>query len=710
VNEAALPIRPEDLLRHQEFVGALARRLVSDPHAAQDLAQETWLTALRRPPRSAESLRAWLARVVRSHARGERRAGTRREDRERTAARSELDSSAEQARERLALQQSVVAAVLELREPYRSVVLLRWFEDLPAGEIARRRGVPAGTVRAQLTRALVILRERLDAEHGGDRAAWSVALLALAGRRSVEAAKLATLAAGAALLAGLAAIPLVRALAPETASAPASMPIAGGSSPVEPSANTVEPAVAALSSGREAVGPPAALALDAPQLAPFADSKTEELMQTALEVQALLRKRLLAVGDALNNEFAPVLAEPNTGLARILRRERFEFESNEPLGIRGGGAYFSFTSRSHSYDDQPQLELQRGRYGVQFHGGQRGFIADLGDAEVEGGLPSDSRPGGRSAAARQAWQALALEGLEDEEATAERLARAASGLGLGNSARAEPGHLYLVRSTSSGEHDVLAAFIPVQTDDHGDTILWRILRTWPVKDRGRTRERAGDGPAPTDVAPWLSSLSAEDLLETQRRLREEGERRLLGVPEELRASLPAGTADGTAGVARILSRGIAGPLIAKRGGGAYVSFVTGEASYDREPSLHLDAGRFRSGFYGGAIGLVLELDDLPLDRVTASMHPPAPVREAWRFLWDVELADAPEVLAPDDLRKASELGLRRGAPALANTTYLLRSISPGEHDVLAAFRTVDTDAYGCTIAWRLLRSVPVPAR
>ncbi|HVS09570.1 MAG TPA: sigma-70 family RNA polymerase sigma factor [Planctomycetota bacterium] len=710
MNETALPIRPEDLLRHQEFVGALARRLVRDPHAAQDLAQETWLTALRRPPRSAESLRGWLARVVRSPARGERRAGTRREDRERTVARSELDSSAEQARERLALQQSVVAAVLELREPYRSVVLLRWFEDLPAGEIARRRGVPAGTVRAQLSRALAILRERLDAEHGGDRSAWSVALLALAGRRSLEGVKWATLAAGATLVAGLTAIPLLRALRPDAERKPASPSLAVGPSPVEPPpASAAEPAVAAAySSGRQAVETVSTIP-KAPQGGSFANWTIGELMQAALEVQALLRERLLAPGDALRDRYAALLAEPNTGLARILRRERFDFESNLPLGLPGGGAFLSFTSRSHNYADQPQVVLDAGSYNVALHGGQRAFIADLDDSDGQG-LPSSGPPARLSAAALHVWHALALEGPEDDAERSERVAHAASKHRVGSIVRAEPGHLYLVRSISSGEYDVLAAFRTLESDEYGHTILWRILRSQPEKDRGRGRERIGDGPPPAHVAAWLDAQSVEELLETQRRLRDEGERRMLGVPEVLRRALPAGGERGTAGVARILSRGVADPLIAKRGGGAFFSFVTAESSYDREPNLTLEAGRFRSGFHGAAIGFVLELGDVPLDRVAASMDPHRPLAEAWRFLWTVELADPPGLLASDDLRRADELGLRRGAPALANTTYLLRSISSGEHDVLAAFRTVDSDAYGYTIAWRLLRSVPLPGR
>ena len=39
----------------------------------------------------------------------------------------------------------LVAAVLDLNEPYRSTLLLRFFEELSAEQIAQRIGVPAST-------------------------------------------------------------------------------------------------------------------------------------------------------------------------------------------------------------------------------------------------------------------------------------------------------------------------------------------------------------------------------------------------------------------------------------------------------------------------------------------------------------------------------------------------------------------------------------
>jgi len=65
-----MPVAAEDLLKHAAFVRAMARSLLLDPHAADDVVQETWLTALEAPPRHAENLRGWLTRQTSSH--GER--------------------------------------------------------------------------------------------------------------------------------------------------------------------------------------------------------------------------------------------------------------------------------------------------------------------------------------------------------------------------------------------------------------------------------------------------------------------------------------------------------------------------------------------------------------------------------------------------------------------------------------------------------------
>ncbi|MEW6744635.1 MAG: sigma-70 family RNA polymerase sigma factor [Planctomycetota bacterium] len=177
MTDEASKVPVETLLRHERFVRNLVRGLVGDSVAAADLAQDTWLTALTYPPSHDSRLRGWFGRVARNIAGQRARSEARRMRRETIAAQPERLPSAAEIAERLEVQRRAVEAVQQLEEIYRSVVYLHFFEDLPAGDIAERLGVPEATVRTRLRRALEMLRERLDEVHDGDRGAWLAALV-----------------------------------------------------------------------------------------------------------------------------------------------------------------------------------------------------------------------------------------------------------------------------------------------------------------------------------------------------------------------------------------------------------------------------------------------------------------------------------------------------------------------------------------------------
>lgn len=163
----------DTLLAHRAWVRQLALAL-AQPADADDLEQEAWLAALERPPGD-EAPRAWLATVLRRTASKMRRTLSRRAARERVAARPEATGAAADLIARAETHERVVRAVLALPEPYRSTILLRFFEGLTPREIARRTAVPIDTVKARLRRGLARLRGDLP-----EGRAWSAALLALA--------------------------------------------------------------------------------------------------------------------------------------------------------------------------------------------------------------------------------------------------------------------------------------------------------------------------------------------------------------------------------------------------------------------------------------------------------------------------------------------------------------------------------------------------
>lgn len=155
------------------MAGALAR----DGDTAEDLTQETWVTALTSPPRSAT--RTWLGKVLRSRLYDHNRSRQRRELREQAV----FDSSAERVATpeeitaRVELLRRVAGHMLALDEGVRQVLYLRYVEDLEPIEVARRLDIPDGTVRWRLKQGLDELRARLDSDSGGDRRRW-LALLA----------------------------------------------------------------------------------------------------------------------------------------------------------------------------------------------------------------------------------------------------------------------------------------------------------------------------------------------------------------------------------------------------------------------------------------------------------------------------------------------------------------------------------------------------
>jgi RNA polymerase sigma factor (sigma-70 family) len=197
--EPALPELAR-LLEQRDWLRALARALVG-AEEAEDLAQETWLAALRHPGDRAEP-RAWLAGIARNLAHGLRRSRGRRVEREQRAARAETLPSTDELVERLDTEQRLARELAGLREPFRTTLLLRFHEGLGAEEIARRQGVPAGTVRWRTKAGLAELRERLERALGG-REAFGLALLPLVRGPGVPGASVVASVGGGGLVMGM---------------------------------------------------------------------------------------------------------------------------------------------------------------------------------------------------------------------------------------------------------------------------------------------------------------------------------------------------------------------------------------------------------------------------------------------------------------------------------------------------------------------------
>jgi RNA polymerase sigma-70 factor (ECF subfamily) len=199
-----------ELLARAGWLRGLARRLTSDREDADDLLQDTWLAAVELRGQATTTPASWIAAVIRSLFLKRRLSDQRRLRREVRAAEGApaFASSPEELVANMQVERLLAEQVLALREPYRQVVLLRYYEGRSAAEIARQLGVPAGTVRWRLKTAIDELRLALDAAHDRRRSEWRRAfaplLLAGNGRRPPAIPFLLAAATGVVAVLGLA--------------------------------------------------------------------------------------------------------------------------------------------------------------------------------------------------------------------------------------------------------------------------------------------------------------------------------------------------------------------------------------------------------------------------------------------------------------------------------------------------------------------------
>ncbi len=169
--------RPEDLIDAAERVRGLARRLVADESTAADLVQDACVAAIERPPRGGTPAGPWFVRVVRNLAARTHRDRSRRTRREERAARSETVPATSHVAAELDTHRRLVEAVDRLAEPYRTAIVLRFFDGILPREIASRMNAPAATVSTWVHRGLARLRDDLT----DDRQPLAVVLLPLLG-------------------------------------------------------------------------------------------------------------------------------------------------------------------------------------------------------------------------------------------------------------------------------------------------------------------------------------------------------------------------------------------------------------------------------------------------------------------------------------------------------------------------------------------------
>lgn len=155
------------ILAHHAAVYRYACRLCGCPTEAEDLTQQAFLIALQKQEQIREPDRAcaWLLAVTRT-------CFLKSVRKVRPVAMADLDlavaDSTSSPHDLAEIdQEQLQAALAELPDDFRLVLVMFYFEELSYQEIAQALDIPAGTVMSRLSRAKGHLRQRLLAASGG---------------------------------------------------------------------------------------------------------------------------------------------------------------------------------------------------------------------------------------------------------------------------------------------------------------------------------------------------------------------------------------------------------------------------------------------------------------------------------------------------------------------------------------------------------------
>jgi RNA polymerase sigma-70 factor (ECF subfamily) len=158
----------EELVRRYQDVAVRTAYVVAgSADDAEDAAQDGFVKAYAALGRfrAGAPFRPWLLRIVANEARNRRRSAGRRANLAVRAAEDRPSLDAAPSPEAAVLvhetRDALLAALNRLRDEDREVIGARYFLELSEAETAEALGIPRGTVKSRLSRALGRLRESL---------------------------------------------------------------------------------------------------------------------------------------------------------------------------------------------------------------------------------------------------------------------------------------------------------------------------------------------------------------------------------------------------------------------------------------------------------------------------------------------------------------------------------------------------------------------
>jgi hypothetical protein len=219
----------------------------------------------------------------------------------------------------------------------------------------------------------------------------------------------------------------------------------------------------------------------------FAQTQSREDMLKQIEAKRAevdaLEKRYLSASEEDQAKYANYLREPDTGLIRLLPREKFGFNNQKKgVSVSGGGAYYSFVRQIHDYGQGSDIELSQGVLSSGFAGYDYGIMTNLGDIALE-------NVSAESAAAQVI--AAHVPPTEEPKIRIEQRKWSNGETVEGASYRSRVplmvNSTYLLRSIEYDRSDVMVAIRVVRLDsDDSAIILWKLVKKFPTPFASRT--------------------------------------------------------------------------------------------------------------------------------------------------------------------------------------------------------------------------------
>ena len=165
----ALQSSPAGLFARRDDAYLLALRLTGQPSDAEDVVQDSYVLALHHDGRIPAGIEGWhwFQRVIINAARDRRSADSSRKARERSIAmeqnaRADSQENENELQRRDDLRDALAGAMNTLDEHLRVILCLHYEQDIPYAKAAELLGENEGTLRANASRGIALLREKLS--------------------------------------------------------------------------------------------------------------------------------------------------------------------------------------------------------------------------------------------------------------------------------------------------------------------------------------------------------------------------------------------------------------------------------------------------------------------------------------------------------------------------------------------------------------------